>query len=204
VQDAAELGVPVPTIAASVEARSLSARKAERVRASTLLVGPTPAPLSGDRARLVADVRAALYAAKVTSYAQGTSLLAAASAARAWGIDLAELARIWQAGCIIRARLLGRIRAAYTADPGLPSLLLDPSFRAELAARQDGFRAVVGAAAASGLPVPGMMAALGYYDTLRRARLPANLVQAQRDYFGAHTYERVDRPGHFHTEWVKP
>jgi 6-phosphogluconate dehydrogenase len=201
VQDAAELGVPVPTIAAAVEARSLSAKKALRVRASGMLGGPIPS-VRGDRVRLVADVRAALYAAKVTSYAQGTSLLAAASAARGYGLDLAELARIWQAGCIIRARLLGRIRAAYAADPELPSLLFDPSFREELAAREGALRSVVAGAVAAGLPVPAMSAALGYYDTLRRARLPANLTQAQRDYFGAHTYERVDREGVFHTEWT--
>jgi 6-phosphogluconate dehydrogenase len=202
VQDAAELGVPVPTIAASVESRSISARKAERVRASTILRGPVPAAGGRDASRLVDDVRAALYAAKVTSYAQGTSLLAAASAARDWHLDVAELARIWQGGCIIRAKLLGRIKAAYSAHPSLPSLLFDASLRDELAARQAGWRAVIGASVAAGLPVPAMSAALGYYDSLRRERLPANLTAAQRDYFGAHGYERVDREGSFHTDWT--
>ena len=202
VQDAADLGVAIPTIATSVDARVLAAGKAQRVAASALLPGPVPAPLTGvDRAALVADVRAALYFAKTTSYAQGTKLLRAASEARGWGLDLGEIARIWQDGCIIRARFLGRIKDAYVRDPKLDNLLLDPTFREELAPRQDGMRRVVAKAAMVGLPLLGMGASLAYYDMVRRERLPANLTQAQRDYFGAHTYKRVDRDGDFHTDW---
>jgi 6-phosphogluconate dehydrogenase len=202
VQDAAELGAPLPTIATSVDARVLAAGKAERVAASKLLAGPVPAPApSADKKRLVADVRAALYAAKAVSYAQGLTLLRLASNARSWSLNLGELARIWQDGCIIRARFLGRIKAAYDRDPALPNLLLDASFRDELASRQDGWRSVVASCARAGLPALSTSASLGYYDMLRRERLPANLTQAQRDFFGAHTYKRTDEPGDFHTEW---
>jgi 6-phosphogluconate dehydrogenase len=202
VEDAAELGVAIPTIAASVEARVLSAARAARARFARALAGPAPAPDREGRARLVADVRAALYAAKVCSYAQGMSLLARASEARGWGLRLSELARIWQDGCIIRAKLLGHVKAAYERDPALESLLVDPAFQRELAARQEGWRAVVARGVGAGLPLPGLSASLAYYDTLRRERLPANLVQAQRDFFGAHTYRRLDREGDFHTDWA--
>ena len=201
VQDAAELGAPLPTIATSLDARVIAAGKKERVAASKLLPGPAPAPIGGDRAKLTADVRAALYAAKACSYAQGMNLLRIASGVRSWNLRLGELARIWQDGCIIRARFLGRIKAAYDRDPALPNLLLDASFREELAARQEGWRNVVVSAARAGLPVLSMSASLGYYDMIRRERLPANLTQAQRDFFGAHTYKRLDREGDFHTEW---
>ncbi|MFS8065439.1 MAG: NADP-dependent phosphogluconate dehydrogenase [Byssovorax sp.] len=205
VQEAAELGVAVPTIATSVEARALSFARAERLVATRLLPGPDPtrAPKLGaeERARLIEDVRAALYAAKVCSYAQGMNLLRVASQAHGWALDLGELARIWQSGCIIRAKLLGQIKAAFHRDPGLTNLLLDASFREELASRQGGWRRVVAAAAVAGLPLLTTSASLGYYDTSRRERLPANLTQAQRDFFGSHTYKRLDKEGDFHTDW---
>jgi 6-phosphogluconate dehydrogenase len=199
VQEAAELGAPVPTIAAAVDARVLSSNRATRTRARTL-AGPTPSSAAGSR-QLVADVRAALYAAKACAYAQGMELLRTASTAHGWGLDLSELARIWTGGCIIRAQFLGRIKEAFLREPGLPNLLLDESFRRELGERQDAWRRVVALAATAGIPVPAHATALAYYDSLRRERMPQNLVQAQRDYFGAHTYERVDRPGTFHTDW---
>jgi len=146
-------------------------------------------------------VRAALYASKVCSYAQGMNLLRVASDARGWGIQLAELARIWQDGCIIRARLLGRIKAAFQRDPGLSNLLLDEGFREDLGPRQQGWRRVIARSAEAGLPLLSMGASLAYYDMVRRERLPANLTQAQRDFFGAHTYKRTDREGDFHTDW---
>ena len=203
VQDAAELGAPVPTIASSVDARLLSGRKAERVAASKRLPGPSGAPGPVDKKQLTADVRAALYAAKCCSYAQGMQLIKVASDERKWGIDRAELARIWKAGCIIRAGFLGRIQTAYKKDAELPNLLLDPGFVEELGARQKGWRNVVALAAQSGIPVATTATSLSYYDAYRRDRLPANLIQAQRDFFGAHTYERTDKPGNFHTEWTR-
>src|SRR5262249_11270162 len=143
------------------------------------------------------------YAAKICAYAQGMAMLRTASLARGWNLRLAELARIWTGGCIIRAQFLGRIKEAFTRDPALLNLLLDESFQRELAQRQDALRRVVARAASAGLPVPAHSSALAYYDSLRRTRLPQNLTQAQRDYFGAHTYERVDRPGTFHTHWTE-
>jgi 6-phosphogluconate dehydrogenase len=205
VQDAADLAAPVPTIAAAVDARVISSDRAGRLAAAKLLPGPTPAALpAADKARLVDDVRAALYAAKACSYAQGMNLLRLASKEHAWNLDLGELARIWKGGCIIRAQFLGRIKDAFHADPTLPNLLLDRGFRDELAARQERWRRVVAQAAAVGIPLLATAGSLSYYDMIRRERLPANLTQAQRDYFGAHTYERLDRPGTFHTEWAAP
>jgi 6-phosphogluconate dehydrogenase len=202
VQDAAELGVAVPTIATSVEARVISAAKAERVKVSKLLPGPVPsAKGGGDKKQLVADVRAALYAAKACSYAQGMNLLRIASETRGWGLKLGELARIWQDGCIIRAQFLGRIKAAYDREPTLSNLLLDPSFRDEMAARQTGWRNVVASAAQAGMALSTTGGSLAYYDMVRRERLPGNLTQAQRDFFGAHTYKRIDRDGDIHTQW---
>jgi 6-phosphogluconate dehydrogenase len=202
VQDAAEIGAPIPTIAASVDARVLSSDRAARAVAAKTLRGPSPAPLpAAEKQRLVADVRAALYAAKACAYAQGMNLLRTASVLRKWDLHLGELARIWKAGCIIRAQFLGRIKTAYERDPNLANLLLDAGFVDELALRQDAWRRVVSVAAAAGVAIPATSAALGYYDTVRRARLPANLIQAQRDYFGAHTYQRLDKPGTFHTKW---
>jgi 6-phosphogluconate dehydrogenase len=200
VQDAAELGVAVPTIATSVEARIISAAKADRVKASKLLPGPAPAP-AGDKKQLVADVRAALYAAKACSYAQGMNLLRVASDTRKWQLNLGELARIWQAGCIIRAQFLGRIKAAYDREPALANLLLDPSFRDEMGSRQTGWRNVVAAAAKAGMALSTTGGSLAYYDMVRRERLPANLTQAQRDFFGAHTYKRLDGDKDIHTQW---
>jgi 6-phosphogluconate dehydrogenase len=201
VQDAADIGAPIPTISTSVDARMIAAAKADRVKLAKLLPGPLPSPSAADKKRLIADVRAALYAAKTCSYAQGLHLLRLAGELRGWGFNLGELARIWQAGCIIRARFLRRIKAAYDADPKLIHLLADPSFREELAPRQDGWRRVVAECAQAGLPLLTTGASLGYYDMVRRERLPANLTQAQRDFFGAHTYKRLDREGDFHTDW---
>jgi len=206
VQDAAEVGAAVPTVASSVEARLLSSNREGRLAASKVLSGPKPdgGTLGAEeKKRLIADVRAALYSAKACSYAQGMDLLRKASNLREWGLDLGELARIWKGGCIIRAQFLGRIKEAYDRDPNLSNLLLDPGFQRELAERQGGWRSTVTRAIGAGLPLMTMGGSLGYYDTLRRERLPANLTQAQRDYFGAHTYERLDKPGSFHTEWVK-
>jgi 6-phosphogluconate dehydrogenase len=201
VQDAAEIGAPIPTIASAVEARLISSDRAGRAAASKLLAGPVVKSTT-DKKKLIADVRAALYSAKACSYAQGFNVLRSASKLREWGINLGELARIWKAGCIIRAQFLGRIKEAYDRDANLPNLLLDQGFRKELAERQDGWRSTVSQAISAGIPVMCMSGALGYYDSIRRERLPANLTQAQRDYFGSHTYERIDKPGSFHTEWT--
>ncbi|MBI5518276.1 MAG: NADP-dependent phosphogluconate dehydrogenase [Deltaproteobacteria bacterium] len=202
VQQAAELASAAPTIASAVEARIMSAARGERLAASKVLQGPAVSALpAGERQGLVDDVRSALYAAKICSYAQGMNLLRTASNANNWGLKLGAISRIWKGGCIIRARFLDRIRAAYDRDPGLASLLVDPDFAAELNARQAAWRRVVVRAVEAGIAVPGMTASLGYYDTYRRARLPANLIQAQRDFFGAHTYQRIDRDGTFHTDW---
>ncbi len=202
VQDAAEIDVAAPTIATSVEARVLSAKKAQRVAYSKVLPGPTPTPVAaGERAKLIADVRAALYASKACSYAQGMQLLRTASDLRGWGLHLSELARIWQGGCIIRAQFLSRIKAAFERDANLSNLLLDPGFVEELAARQSGWRSTIARAAEAGLPLLTMSGSLAYYDSIRTARLPANLIQSQRDLFGAHTYKRLDREGDFHSKW---
>jgi 6-phosphogluconate dehydrogenase len=204
---ALDLGVPVPTIAAAIDARVLSSMKAERVVAAGRLAGPVPRASRPEG--LVSDIERALFAAKVCSYAQGLSLIRAGGAAHGWGpaggaMDLAEIARIWKGGCIIRARFLDDIRAAYGRDPGLASLLLDDQLGAGVAAAQDGWRRVVALAQGAGVPVPAMSASLAYFDSYRTARLPQNLTQAQRDAFGAHTYERRDRPelGSLHTDWL--
>ncbi|HIE03681.1 MAG TPA: NADP-dependent phosphogluconate dehydrogenase [Candidatus Latescibacteria bacterium] len=199
-QNALDLGVPTPTINAAVEARITSAYKEERVRASELLGGPD-SRYRGDADALVRNIREALYASKVCTYAQGMSLLRAASGKYGYDLDLATVARIWRAGCIIRADFLDDVSRAFSRDPDLPNLLLDPHFRKEVRARQEGWRRTVCTAAKLGVPVPATAASLAYYDSYRSERLPANLIQAQRDYFGAHTYERVDREGTFHTEW---
>jgi 6-phosphogluconate dehydrogenase len=203
-QDALELGVPIPTIEAAIWARNVSAFKEQRGAASKVLQGPTPVtPIRGtERDRLVEAVRQALYASKVASYAQGMTMLGTASVERRYDLDLAEIARIWKGGCIIRARLLNEIKGAFARDPTLENLLLDEQFRDEIARRQDGWRQVVRTAAQLGIPAPATAASLNYYDSYRTERLPANLIQAQRDYFGAHTYQRADRPGVFHTEWL--
>ncbi len=196
-QDALELGVPIPTIDAAVWSRNISARKDEREAAS----GNQAAPALQRTAEMVGQVRQALYAAKICSYAQGMDLLRTASQEREYGIDLSEMARIWKAGCIIRARLLGLIQGAFRDDPDLPNLMVERSFASQLAGAQAAWRTVVGAAKAAGIPCPALSASLDYYDAYHSARLPANLIQAQRDYFGAHTYQRTDRDGVFHTRW---
>ena len=201
VMDAAELGVAIPTIATSVEMRVLSSAKAARVNASKVLPGPAAGLSKVEKKQLIADVRAALYASKACSYAQGLGLIGRASDERGWGIQISELARIWQGGCIIRAQFLTRIKEAYQRDPKLANLLLDPGFVEELKTRQEGWRNVISLAAKAGLPVLTMGASLGYYDTVRAENLPINLVQAQRDLFGAHTYKRTDRDGDFHSKW---
>jgi 6-phosphogluconate dehydrogenase len=200
-QNAFDIGAPIPTINAAVEARLLSALKPERERASGVLRGPQPEG-RGDRARLVSAARQALYACKVISYAQGMAMLRMASAEYGYAIEPGRVAKIWRAGCIIRARLLADIRRAFERERDLVNLLLDEAFRDAVAERQDGLRLVVQSAVGMGIPVPAMGSSLAYYDAYRTARLPANLTQAQRDYFGAHTYRRVDREGVFHTEWA--
>ncbi|MBI2378823.1 MAG: NADP-dependent phosphogluconate dehydrogenase [Deltaproteobacteria bacterium] len=201
VEDAARLGVAVPTIASSVDARLMSTLRPLRLVADQKLVGPRPSPSKDDVAEIVADARAALYAAKAVSYAQGIALLTHASSLRGWDLNIGEIARIWKGGCIIRAAFLRRIQAAYGRDGALPHLLFDQDFVVELGARQEGWRRTLRRAIDAGISVPTLSASLAYYDALRRARLPANLTQAQRDFFGAHTYQRVDKEGTFHSEW---
>jgi 6-phosphogluconate dehydrogenase len=200
--NAAENAVVISTINAAVEARVLSSMKAARVAASRLLQGPAGA-LAVNGETLVAQVHDALYASKIVSYAQGLDLMRTVSDKKGWALDLGGIAGIWRGGCIIRARFLGRITEAYRADPALANLMLAPFFREVLNRSQQAWRQVVALAVAQGLPVPAMGASLAYYDSYRSARLPANLLQAQRDFFGAHTYERVDRPTGqwFHTQW---
>jgi 6-phosphogluconate dehydrogenase len=198
---ALDLGVPAPTIADAVFARTLSAIKQERVAASTVLGGPQPA-WNGDKAVFIEMIRKALFSAKICSYAQGFQLLRAADAEHHWGLAFGTIASLWRAGCIIRAQFLGKIKEAYGRQPTLANLLMDPYFAEVTTAYQQDFRKVVAVAAESGIAVPAFMSALGYYDSYRTAVLPANLLQAQRDYFGAHTYERVDREGKFHTQWT--
>ena len=201
--NAAENAVVVSTINAAVEARVLSSMKAARVAASALLHGPAPALATADRAVLVARVHDALYASKVVSYAQGLDLMHTVSRKKDWGLDLAAIAGIWRGGCIIRARFLARISEAWRADPALANLMLAPFFTELLNRSQQAWRETVALAVRHGIAVPAMAASLAYYDSYRSARLPANLLQAQRDFFGAHTYERVDRPAGqwFHTAW---
>jgi 6-phosphogluconate dehydrogenase len=201
-QNAFDLGAALPTINAAVEARILSAGKADRVAASQILRGPARR-YEGDPRELVELVRKALYAAKVCSYAQGMHQMRLASEEYGYNLDLGGIARIWKGGCIIRAALLDKIRAAYARRSDLPNLLLDEQFRAEIEERQEAWREVVALAVRHGIPCLAMSDSLGYFDMLRRDRLPANLIQAQRDYFGAHTYERIDREGVFHTEWTE-
>jgi 6-phosphogluconate dehydrogenase len=200
VQDALDLGVPVSGIAEAVFARSLSGH-ADLRAAARHLPGPARTPTDDDG--FADKVEQALYASKLVSYAQGWNMIAAGSAEYGWDIDLGSMAVIWRGGCIIRAKFLDRIRAAYAGDPRLPTLLADPDFGREVADAQDAWREVVTAAIARGVPAPGFSAALAYYDALRARRLPAALVQGLRDYFGAHTYRRTDRAGSFHTLWAQ-
>jgi len=198
---ALDLGVPAPTIAEAVFARCISAVKDERVAASGRLSGPS-AGFQGDRRAFIGAIHDALYASKICSYAQGFQLMRAAGQEYNWNLRFGEIAMIWRGGCIIRAHFLNRIKEAYDRDPRLANLLLDPYFKEIIDRTQANWRRVVATAAETGIPVPAFSSALAYYDSYRSARLPANLLQAQRDYFGAHTYERVDKPGVFHTEWI--
>jgi 6-phosphogluconate dehydrogenase len=197
-----ELGAPTTLVAEAVYARVVSAFPEHRERAAAALAGPG-SPLAVGKG-FVEAVHDALYASKIVSYAQGFMLIAAAAEEHGWDLDLGRIAQLWRSGCIIRARFLDDITAAFRRDPGLPSLLLDGFFADALARCQDGWRRVVSTAVAAGTPAPAYASALAFYDAYRSRRLPANLIQAQRDYFGAHTYERVDRPrgSFFHTRWT--
>lgn len=199
-----ELGVPIPTMYAAVNARVMSAYKDERVAAAKELTAPT-GKYEGDKQGFIAKVRDALYCSKMCSYAQGMALLSKASAEYNYNLNLSECARIWKGGCIIRAGFLGKIQSAFIDNPKLPNLLLAPEFKQTILDRQEAWREVLAAANRLGIPVPAFSASLDYFDSYRRDRLPQNLTQAQRDYFGAHTYERIDKPRgeFFHTEWTE-
>jgi 6-phosphogluconate dehydrogenase len=201
VQTALELGVAIPTITAAVNARIISSIKDERVAASKILTGPN-AKFDGSVKDFVNKVRDALYCSKICSYAQGMALLSTASSTYKWDLDLSEMARIWKGGCIIRAGFLNKIKKAFNENPALPNLLLAPEFKQTILDRQSAWREVIMTAAKLGIPVPAFSASLDYFDSYRTANLPQNLTQAQRDYFGAHTYKRTDKEGTFHTEWV--
>ncbi|MDV2475443.1 NADP-dependent phosphogluconate dehydrogenase [Rhodococcus zopfii] len=200
VKSALDLGVPVTGIAEAVFARALSGSRDQRAAARGLASGTLGAAPT-DAAQFTEDIRAALYASKIVAYAQGFDQIAAGSTEYGWNVDRAALATIWRGGCIIRAQFLNRIKEAYDADPALPSLILAPYFRQAIEAGIDSWRRVVITATALGIPVPAFASSLSYYDGLRAERLPAALTQGQRDFFGAHTYERTDRPGKFHTLW---
>ena len=201
VQSALELGVPVTGITEAVFARVLSSQKEQRTAAAKFLPGPSGRVEPARTGAFVDDVRDALYASKVVAYAQGFEQIAAAADAYGWDVELGGLATIWRGGCIIRARFLDRIREAYAADPGLRNLLFAGYFRDAVADAQDAWRRVVATAVELGVATPAFASSLAYYDGFRRERGPANLLQAQRDFFGAHTYRRTDRPGTFHTRW---
>jgi len=203
VQEAAEQSVPAPTMAAALDARYMSGLLEQRIAASKILTGPSPAESKVNKQEFIMDVRQALYAAKICSYAQGMNLIREAGKNMNWNLNLGEIARIWKGGCIIRAVFLDRIKSAYDRNSGLASLLVDPDFAKEMNIRQAALRKVVSLAIGCGVSVPAFSASLAYFDSYRRERLPANLTQAQRDLFGAHTYERVDKAGNFHTEWLK-
>jgi 6-phosphogluconate dehydrogenase len=198
-QSALDIGAPIPTINAAVESRLLSALKSERIIAAKVLGGSKK--FVGDMKYLIAAAEQALYASKITSYAQGLSLLKMASQEYNWDIDLSVIVPVWRAGCIIRAALLSDITNAYRRDPALPNLLLDEAFTQAVVSRQAAWRTVVQTAVGLGIPMLAISASLAYFDAYRSAVLPANLTQAQRDYFGAHTYRRIDREGTFHTHW---
>ncbi|NLU64756.1 NADP-dependent phosphogluconate dehydrogenase [Rhodococcus sp. HNM0563] len=200
VKAALDLGIPVTGIAEAVFARALSGSRTQRAAARNLATGTLGATPT-DAAHFTEDIRAALYASKIVAYAQGFDQIAAGSAEYGWNIDRAAMATIWRGGCIIRAQFLNRIKEAYDADPELPSLILAPYFRDAIEAGIDSWRRVVVTATTLGIPIPAFGSSLSYYDGLRAERLPAALTQGQRDYFGAHTYERTDKPGKFHTLW---
>jgi len=205
VGNAVEHAVVLSTVNAAVEARILSSMKEKRVAASKILPAPEVVPFSGDRQQLIDSVRDALYASKIVSYAQGLDLLATASRYYNWNLNFGDIATIWRGGCIIRAVFLNRIKEAYEENPNLENLMLAPFFTEIFRKTQAGWRHAIQTAVAQGVAAPAFTASLGYYDSYRSERLPANLLQAQRDFFGAHTYERVDRPAgeFFHTEWLE-
>ncbi len=200
VMSALELGVSIPTITAAVNARIMSSIKSERVAASKDL-SYTASAFSGDKAKFVHQVRDALYCSKICSYAQGMALLAKASADFDFNLNLSEISRIWKGGCIIRADFLDKIKSAFKTNPNLANLLLADEFKSTILTKQESWREVVAQAAYLGISVPAFSASLDYFDSYRRDRLPQNLTQAQRDFFGAHTYQRIDKEGTFHTEW---
>ena len=201
---ALDQGVPLTLIGESVFARCLSAQKEERVAAAKILEGPKPARFTGDRAAFLEDLRKALFSAKVVSYAQGYALMRSAAKEYGWNLNYGGIALMWRGGCIIRSVFLGKIKEAFDKNPAIANLLLDSYFQGKLADAQKGWRNVIASAVVNGIPVPCLSAALEYYDGYRTERLPANLLQAQRDYFGAHTYERTDKPRgeFFHTNWT--
>jgi 6-phosphogluconate dehydrogenase len=201
-QSAMKLQVPAPTIDAAVGMRDMSILEKEREEASRILPRPIRR-FKGDHQMFIGQLRSALYAGMIITYAQGMALLAVASVKHKYHLDLEAVARIWRGGCIIRAALLEDIRAAFHAKPGLPNLLLDPKLSEKVKTHQENLRTVICVASELGIPAPGLMVSLAYLDSYRSAWLPANLIQAQRDYFGAHTYERIDEKGVFHTEWEK-
>jgi 6-phosphogluconate dehydrogenase len=201
VADALEIGVAIPTIIAAVTARIMSSYKSERLEAAQSLTGST-AKFDGDTNAFINKVRDALYCSKMCSYAQGMALLSKASETYGFELDLGECARIWKGGCIIRAGFLNKIKHAFDENPGLPNLLLAPEFKQTILDKQEAWRDVVATAAKLGIAVPAFSASLDYFDSYRRDRLPQNLTQAQRDYFGAHTYARIDKEGAFHTDWA--
>ena len=201
--EALDLGIPLTLIGESVFARCLSAIKEERVEASKVLSGPVPS-YGGDRAMFIDDIKSALYASKIVSYAQGYTLMREAAREYGWELNYGGIALLWRGGCIIRSAFLRKIKDAFDQNPSLTNLLLDPFFKEKVEAAQEGWRKVVATALVNGIPVPAFTTALNYFDGYRSERLPANMLQAQRDYFGAHTYERVDKPRgeFFHTNWT--
>ncbi|GAA5417595.1 6-phosphogluconate dehydrogenase, NADP(+)-dependent, decarboxylating [Paraliobacillus ryukyuensis] len=203
-QSSLDLGLPLPVITESVFARFISAMKEERVKASKILAGPSAQdmPYEGDEDELVEAIRKALYMSKIVSYAQGFAQMRAASEEYDWNLRYGDIAMIFRGGCIIRAQFLQKIKEAYDRDPALANLLLDPYFKEVVETYQASLRKVLSIAMERGIPVPGFASALAYYDSYRTEKLPANLLQAQRDYFGAHTYQRIDKEGIFHTEWL--
>jgi 6-phosphogluconate dehydrogenase len=201
-QSALELGVPTPTITEAVFARCMSAYKTERVAAQAMIKGPE-SRYTGDKTAFVAAVHDALYASKICSYAQGFALLKAASQEYGWDLNFGETALLWRGGCIIRAAFLDRITEAFDRNRELPNLLVDTFFYEAIAGVSDNWRLAVTTCKKLGIPTPAFSASLDYFDSYRQAVLPANLIQAQRDYFGAHTYERTDKPGVFHSNWLK-
>ncbi|APH05808.1 NADP-dependent phosphogluconate dehydrogenase [Bacillus weihaiensis] len=202
-QNALDLGVPLPIITESVFARFISAMKDERVKASKLLKGPKPTSFNGKKEDLIEAVRKALYLSKIVSYAQGFAQMRAASEEYKWDLNYGDIAMIFRGGCIIRAQFLQKIKEAYDRDPSLANLLLDPYFKEIVETYQSALRQVISLSVENGIPVPAFSSAIAYYDSYRSEGLPANLLQAQRDYFGAHTYQRIDKEGVFHTNWME-